>query len=76
MREVPSHFLTYRIMERYADIRRHLRRQGPGLIGDVDTLIAATGLVRGPTVVTTDRDFERVPDLGVMLIPRQSLSTP
>ena len=50
-----------------------MRRQGPGLIGDVDTLIAATALERGVTVATTDRDFERVPDLEVLLIPRQSL---
>ncbi len=35
------YFLTYAIMERYADIRRALRPpHGPGLIGDIDTLIA------------------------------------
>jgi predicted nucleic acid-binding protein len=46
---------------------------GPGLIGDIDTLIAATALVRGLTLVTTDRAFERVPRLQLMLIPRASL---
>ena len=61
-------------MERYAEIRRQLRRpRGPGLIGDVDTLIAATALDRGLTVVTTDSDFQRVPDLEVMLVDRRSL---
>jgi len=65
------HFLTYRIVERYADIRLQLRPpHGPGLIGDVDTLIAATALERNLAVVTTDSDFRRVPGLKVMLIPR------
>jgi predicted nucleic acid-binding protein len=74
--EIPPYFLTYKIMERYSDIRRQLRRQGPGLIGDVDTLIAATALQRGLTVVTTDRDFERVPNLQVNVVPRPSLAVP
>ena len=40
---VHPYVLTLRIMERYADVRRAMRRPyGPGLIGDVDTLIAAT----------------------------------
>jgi predicted nucleic acid-binding protein len=35
------YFLTYATMERYAEIRRTLRPpHGPGLIGDIDTLIA------------------------------------
>ena len=43
------YFLTYAILERYADIRRALRPpHGPGLIGDIDTLIAATALERVP----------------------------
>jgi predicted nucleic acid-binding protein len=71
LRGVFPHFLTYRIVERYADIRLQLRPpHGRGLIGDVDTLIAATALERSLTVVTTDSDFERVPGLSVMLIPR------
>ena len=62
-------FLTYRILERYADIRRQLRPpQGPGLIGDIDTLIAATALERNLIVVTTDGDFMRVPQLKVMRV--------
>ena len=67
LREVTPYFLTYPILERYADIRRQLRRPyGPGLIGDIDTLIAATAFERGLTIVTTDADFERVPGLNLM----------
>ena len=74
LREISPFFLTYAILERYAEIRRQMRRPaGPGLIGDVDTLIAATALERNLTVVTADSDFERVPGLNVMLVSRQSL---
>ena len=65
--------LTYGTVERYSEIRRTLRRQGSGLFGDVDTLIAATALEYDLTVVTTDRDFERVSNLEVLLVPRQQL---
>src|SRR5207244_10850310 len=41
LREISPYFLSYAIQERYADIRRILRPQGQ-LIGDIDTLIAAT----------------------------------
>ncbi len=71
LREVYTYFLTYRILERYADIRRQLRPpHGPGLIGDIDTLIAATALERNLTVVTMDSDYQRVPGLRVMVLPR------
>lgn len=40
---------TYSILERYADIRRTLRPAG-NLIGDMDTLIAATALERNLTL--------------------------
>jgi predicted nucleic acid-binding protein len=73
--EITPYFLTYTILERYADIRRHLRPpRRPGLIGDIDTLIAATALERNLTVVTVDEDFQRVPDLEVLLISRDHLS--
>ncbi len=69
--EVYLYFLTYRILESYADIRRQLRPpHGPGLIGDIDTLIAATALERNLTVVTMDSDYQRVPGLSVILLPR------
>src|SRR5207249_99102 len=49
---------------RYADLRRQMRPpRGPGLIGDIDTLIAATAIERKLTLVTADTDFQRVPGL-------------
>lgn len=69
LQEIRPYLLTYPIMERYADIRRQMRPPyGPGLIGDVDTLIAATAFERSLTLVTTDGDFQRVPDLQVLRI--------
>src|SRR5689334_16216110 len=73
--EITPYFVTYHIMERYADIRRALRPPyGPGLIGDIDTLIAATALERGLTLVTVDSDFQRVPGLQVMLLTKAQLA--
>ena len=38
LQEIRPYFLTYAIVERYADIRRSMRKpHGTGLIGDVDT---------------------------------------
>jgi predicted nucleic acid-binding protein len=69
LREIYPYFLTYAIVERYADIRRAMRApHGAGLIGDVDTLIAATALERNLTVITLDQDFTRVPGLRVQLL--------
>ena len=66
--------MTYAILERYADLRRALRLpHGPGLIGDMDTLICATALVYGLTVVTLDSDHTRVPGLSVMRLPRSAI---
>jgi predicted nucleic acid-binding protein len=74
LRYIYPYFLTYRILERYADLRRSLRRPyGPGLIGDIDTLIAATALERNLTVVTIDTDFQRVPNLRVILLSRATM---
>ena len=71
LREIHPYILTFPILERYADLRRALRPPyGPGLIGDVDTLIAATALERQLTVVTMDTDFRSVPSLSVQLLPR------
>jgi len=75
MREVRPYALTYSILERYADLRRALRPpHGPGLVGDIDVLIAATAIERDLTLVTTDSDFQRVPELHVQVVPRASLS--
>jgi len=69
LRTVHPYFLTYAILDRYADIRRRLRPPyGPGLIGDIDTLIAATALEYRLTLVTTDGDFERVPGLDLIRV--------
>ncbi len=74
LREIYPYSPTYAILERYAAIRRQLRPpHGPGLIGDIDTLIAAAALERDLTLVSTDRDFQEVPNLKLMLIPRASL---
>lgn len=73
--EVYPYFVTYPILARYAELRLVLRKpHGPGLIGDIDTLIAATALERRLTVVTVDHDFGRVPSLSVMLLDRTSLT--
>jgi predicted nucleic acid-binding protein len=69
LRLVSPYLLSFSILERYADIRRRLRPpHGPGLIGDIDTLIAATALERGLTLVTMDSDFMRVPDLKLEVV--------
>jgi predicted nucleic acid-binding protein len=76
LREITPLFLSYSVLDRYALLRRGLRPpHGPGLIGDIDGLIAATALERGLTVVTTDGDFTRVPGLSVLLLDRQSLAS-
>jgi predicted nucleic acid-binding protein len=72
--EIHPYTLTYAIAERYGQLRRMLRPPyGPGMIGDSDTLVAATALEYGLTLVTTDNDFTRVPSLRLHLISRESL---
>ena len=74
LRKVRPYPLTYALLEQYADLRRAMRPpHGPGLIGDIDTIIAATALHYGLTLVTTDGDFTRVPGLSLMHIPLRSL---
>lgn len=72
LREVAPLAITYSILEQYAELRREMRRSG-GLIGDVDTLMAATALDRDLTFVTLDSDFQRVPELTVMRLTRAEL---
>jgi predicted nucleic acid-binding protein len=75
LRAIPPLFLSYSVLDRYARLRRSLRPpHGPGLIGDVDALIAATALERGLTVVTTDGDYERVTGLAVLRLDRRTLT--
>lgn len=61
-----------KVMNRYAELRRQMRPpHGSGLIGDIDTVIAATALQLDVIFVTMDGDFARVPGLKVMqLAPR------
>ena len=75
LRAVSPSLPGYPIMERYADLRRQLRSPyGPGLIGDIDTIIAATALTRDLTLITTDGDFARVPNLKLMLLDRATFT--
>lgn len=75
LHEITPLFLSYSVLDRYASLRREVRPpRGAGIIGDVDTLIAATALEQGLTVVTTDGDFARVPGLSVLLLNRQTLA--
>jgi predicted nucleic acid-binding protein len=51
------------VMERFAEIRSHLRRRGE-LIPDFDLLIAAMALHHNLTLLTFNRrHFHRIPDL-------------
>ena len=61
--------VSFPTLERYSVLRRQLRPpRGPGLIGDMDTLIASAALEHGLTLVTMDSDFTRVPGLKVRLV--------
>lgn len=63
---IPSLSLDYPTYHRYAQIRRYLRPRNE-LIGDIDTLIAATALEASLSVVTNnERHFGRVPGLRVI----------
>jgi predicted nucleic acid-binding protein len=63
------HGISSPVAERYAEIRRQLRPPaGLGLIGDIDTFIAAIALTKSLRLVTTDNDFTRVPGLDVMVV--------
>ncbi len=74
MRDIIPLPLDYPIMQRYAEIRRLMRPpQGTGLIGDIDTLIAATVTVHGLTLITADTDYQRIPQLSVQLLERSWL---
>lgn len=74
LRQVTPYAPNYAIMERYAEIRRALRPPyGPGIIGDIDTVIAATALHHSLTLVTADGDFTRVPGLSLLKVDRSWL---
>jgi predicted nucleic acid-binding protein len=50
-------------------MKRYLPPRGTGLIGDIDTLIAATALERELTIVTADTDFEKVTNYRLWMLP-------
>jgi predicted nucleic acid-binding protein len=76
LRVIVPLFVTDAVMERYADVRRQLRiPHGPGLIGDIDTLLAATALANDLILVTTDSDFGRVPGLRFIQLDRTTFAT-
>ena len=55
--------LTTAVMQRFAEVRGRLRRDG-NLIGYMDLLIAATAITHDLTLVTRNtRHFERIPGL-------------
>ena len=55
--------ITRRVMQRFADIKAELSHQGQ-VIGDFDTLIAATALQHQLVLVTRNRrHFGRIPQL-------------
>jgi tRNA(fMet)-specific endonuclease VapC len=66
---IPSLSLTFPIYHRYASIRRYLRPRNE-LIGDMDTLIAATALEESLSIVTNNpKHFNRIPGLSVITYP-------
>lgn len=74
LQDIPAYPVTYAISERYVRLRRAMRPpSGSGLIGDVDTLIAATAIEHNLTLITTDSDFMHVPDLLYQLFSRDAL---
>jgi predicted nucleic acid-binding protein len=72
--QVKRLYPTYAVCEQYATLRRTMRQMRKpsgsqvGLIGDIDTMIAATALAHGLTVITIDSDFTRVPGLPHQLL--------
>jgi predicted nucleic acid-binding protein len=72
-KQIKPLYITYAIGERYATLRRHMRQNNIGLIGDIDTYIAATALVHGLSVVTVDSDFSRVPGLATQIVSKADL---
>ena len=52
------------VIEKYCELYTELRRRGE-LVPDADLLIAATALVRGEEVLTKDKHFLRLQDLGL-----------
>jgi predicted nucleic acid-binding protein len=78
-KEIRPLAVTYAVGEQYATIRRTMRQmrtaQGKplGLIGDIDTIIAATAITYNLTIITMDSDYQRIPGLSVRLFSKVDL---
>jgi tRNA(fMet)-specific endonuclease VapC len=75
-----SHFtllnLNLSIMEKFAEIRSHLRRTGR-IIADFDILLSATALHHDLTILTYNKKhFERIPDLKLYPLASFPLDPP
>jgi len=70
LEEIKPLSITRHIMELYADVRMRMRPpHGAGVLSDSDSLLAATAIRYGLTLVTHDeRDFRRVPGLQTLLL--------
>lgn len=69
--ETAPYFITFGIVQRGDGLRRSLRPpHGPGLIGEIDALIAATAPEYRWTLDTTNADFTRVPVLALIRLDR------
>ena len=55
-----------KVILKYCDLYTLLKQEGQ-LISDADLLIAATAIVNDLILVTKDKDFERVKELGLKL---------
>lgn len=58
--------LSNEVILKYCELYDGLKQKGM-LISEADLLIAATAIVNGKTLVTKDKDFERILDMGLML---------
>lgn len=67
LRAVPVLDLTLDICRVYGQQKAKLVQKGT-VIGALDLLIASTALVHGLTILTHDRDFQRVGELSVTVL--------
>ena len=59
-----------KVILKYCELYTSLKRRGL-LIPDADLLIAATAIANNLTLVTKDKDFERIKELGLKLELRE-----
>jgi predicted nucleic acid-binding protein len=59
-------YLDNKVILKYCELYNELKKRGI-LIPDADLLIAATALTNNMVLITKDRDFERLKDVGLRL---------